>query len=132
MIPDYQNMGLSITMGPRLRKFIEDQLIEDMKYYNIVSGELRFDWSNSCIEGKDLTYLDGTLDRYSGIFIFDADDKPIADGWMDFKYIHETDQLIVYWLYLDVFINDKEIMAKKEKGMPNHIKERVKRLSNNI
>ncbi|MCR8656711.1 hypothetical protein [Paenibacillus endoradicis] len=61
-------------MGPKLRKEVELQSVRDLSYYHIFNKEFRFDWSESCIEGKCMYYLDGSIDRFSGFTIFDAED----------------------------------------------------------
>jgi hypothetical protein len=33
--PNYIQYGLSITMGPKLREFVEEQLLSDLKHYPI-------------------------------------------------------------------------------------------------
>ncbi|RKP55579.1 hypothetical protein D7Z26_10375 [Cohnella endophytica] len=127
MKPDYHDMGMSITMGNELRKFVEDQLVKDLFYYYKFTGELRFDWSDSCVEGEDLNYLDGSLDRYSGIMIFNANDEPVADGLMDFEYLMKSDQLIIFWVYLDIIVDGKRIKAiEVEEDLLKHIKELIK------
>ncbi|MCM3628149.1 hypothetical protein M3194_12315 [Paenibacillus glycanilyticus] len=121
MKPNYHDMGMSISMGKQLRSFVEEQLINDLLYYHKFIGELRFDWSDSCVEGEDLTYLDGTLDRFSGIMIFSSNDEPVADGWMNFVFLSETNQLIVYWKYLNIYVGDKEIDAINSQELENHV-----------
>ncbi|GIP17487.1 hypothetical protein J40TS1_31290 [Paenibacillus montaniterrae] len=78
--PNYHDMGLSSCMGEKLRKEVEGQLIRDLNHY---------------------FYLDGSLDNFSGILLFNKDDQLVADGWMDFVYIKEQNRLIVYWKFLD-------------------------------
>ncbi|WP_239614696.1 hypothetical protein [Cohnella mopanensis] len=125
MKPNYHDMGMSISMGKQLRKFVEEQLINDLKFYHKFNGELRFDWSESCVEGEDLKYLDGSLDRYSGIMIFNSTDELIADGWMDFVFLNDRNQLIVYWIYLSYYVNGKEINAINSQELENHVQELI-------
>ena len=33
--PNYTNFGFASIMGPQLRKLVEDQLLNDIKYYGI-------------------------------------------------------------------------------------------------
>ncbi|NIK76417.1 hypothetical protein FHS15_001542 [Paenibacillus castaneae] len=121
MKPNFHELGLSISMGPKLRNEVERQLVRDLNHYHIFSGELRFDWSESCIEGKCLNYLDGSLDRYSGIMLYNAEDVLVADGWMDFLYEEDTDLLFVYWHYLDIVIDGVGVRARFGGRVPQHI-----------
>jgi hypothetical protein len=125
MKPNYHDMGMSISMGNQLRIFIEEQLINDLNFYHKFIGELRFDWSESCVEGEDLKYLDGSLDRYSGIMIFNSNDELIADGWMDFVFLCDRNQLIVYWIYLTLYVNGNEINAINSQELENHVQELI-------
>ncbi len=102
-------MGLAITMGPKLKIYVERQLLNDLNYYHKFTGKLRFDWSNSCVEGKCMDYLDGSLDRFSGIMVYKVEDQLVCDGWMDFMYVEDRDQLIVYWHFLDIFIDETKV-----------------------
>ncbi|SFD72788.1 hypothetical protein SAMN05216378_1164 [Paenibacillus catalpae] len=126
--PNYYDMGMSISMGKQLQGFVEEQLINDLMHYHKFTGELRFDWSDSCIEGEDLTYLDGSLDRFSGIMIFNSNNEPVADGWMDFVFLNESNQLIVFWKYLSIFVGDKEIDAINSQELENHVQVLVDRI----
>jgi len=120
--PFGHDMGLAITMGPRLKTEVEKQLLKDLKHYHEFTGDLRFDWSNSCIEGKCMDYLDGSLDRFSGIEIYNAMDQLVCEGWMEFLYVEERDQMIVYWGLLDIYIDGTKVEKKSDVGMPEHIK----------
>lgn len=117
--PDYVNLGLSIPMGPQLRALVEQHLLTDLAAYVILNQKLKFDWSDSCIEGRDSTYLDGSLENYSGILLFDEQDDLVVDGWMEF--IHEGDFFLVYWDYVTVWQNGEEIFDKPKPGIPDHI-----------
>ena len=127
--PFGHEMGLAMTMGPKLKAEVERQLLNDLEIYHVFAGELRFDWSNSCIEGKCMNYLDGSLDCFSGIMIYDAADQLVCDGWMDFYYIEDRDQLIVYWDLLDIYIDGIEVEKKSDFEMPEHIKTKIKMIS---
>lgn len=118
---NYTDMGFADSMGSKLKKLVEDMLITDLKHYHLDNEKLKFDWSQSCIEGKSTNYLDGSLDRYSGIAVYDDQDNLIADGWMEF--IHENDFFIVYWDTVTTINPYKsfEILADKKKGIPEHI-----------
>lgn len=123
--PDYNNMGFAITLGPKLKEYVERELIRDLNEYNYYCNEYRFDWSESCVEGEDIAYLDGITDRFSGISIYDEDDKLKYTGWMDFIYVKETDNLIIYWLFLNAILEDKKVRIKNKVGIPKHIYERL-------
>lgn len=113
-------------MGPKLRALVEKQLLEDLKYYDVTDSNLKFDWSNSCIEGSYTEYLDGSLENYSGISLYDKNDELVAEGWMEF--IHSEPHFIVYWDHL-IFRNHHP-KEKTEFGIPKHIQEFIN--SNNI
>ena len=115
-------MGFSSTMGPKLRALVEKQLLEDLKHYDLTDLNLKFDWSKSCIEGNDTVYLDGSLENYSGISLYNENDELVADGWMEF--IHTESHFIVYWDHL--LFRNHHPKEKVEFGIPNHIKEYLK------
>jgi len=118
---NYTEIGYADSMGPRLKQLVEEMLIEDLKHYYIDNQKLKFDWSQSSIEGKSTKYLDGSLDRYSGISVYDNQDNLVADGWMEF--IHENDFFIVYWdtlTTIDPYKSFKKL-ADKKIGIPEHI-----------
>jgi len=120
--PNYIDLGFSKTMGPELRRLVEKQLLADLCFYNVVDLDLKFDWSESCIEGNDTEYLDGSLENYSGIAVFDNNDKLVAEGWMEF--IHAGKFFLVYWDYLTIMQGDKRVFDKKA-GIPNHVWEQI-------
>ncbi|RZK03032.1 MAG: hypothetical protein EOO46_18160 [Flavobacterium sp.] len=117
--PNYTDLGLSSSMGPKLRSLVEQQLADDLINYGINLNEVKFDWSESCIEGHDTRFLDGSLENFSGIAVFDVNDSLIADGWMQF--IHEQDFFLSYWEYVVTFNRDEKISEKRDKGIPDHI-----------
>lgn len=45
--------------------------------YGINTSELKFHWSESCIEGHRVEYLEGALD----IKLFNEFDELVIDGW---------------------------------------------------
>lgn len=108
-------------MGEKLRREVESQLLDDFKFYGIYNNNLKFDWSDSCIEGHQVNYLDGSIENFSGIMVFNEKNKLIAEGWMEFIYEKVRNIFIVYWDFLDVFINGEEIVKKKNTGIPEHI-----------
>jgi hypothetical protein len=121
MEPNYNESGFSDSMGPKLKSLVEKQLVEDLTHYGIIENQYRFDWSESCIEGHDTEYLDGVVENFSGIKIFNQKDEYIAEGWME--YIHESNQniFLVYWEFLNHYRSGKEIVIKESVGIPVHI-----------
>ena len=120
--PNYEDLGLSISMGPQLRSLVEMQLLADLKVYGVPPDNLKFDWSNSCIEGHDSSFLDGELENFSGISIFN-NNQLIAEGWMDF--VHEGTFFLAFWDYLTVWENDAIVLDKNKAGIPDHVWERI-------
>jgi hypothetical protein len=123
MKPNYKDLGLSTPMGPKLRTLVENDLINDLRHYGVTKLNLKFDWSESCIEGHNTTYLDGQLENYSGISVFDTDEKIIADGWMEF--IHRGQFFLAYWEFVTIWDKDKQVFEKKEPGIPEHILRKI-------
>lgn len=121
MKPNYSNLGLSTCMGEKLRKEVETQLINDLKTYGIYSENLKFDWSDSCIEGHAAKYLDGKVENFSGIMVFNELDELIVDGWMEFIYEKDRNLFIAFWEFLDIFIDGQEVSKKNKSGIPEHI-----------
>jgi hypothetical protein len=119
MKPNYKDLGFSTTMGPRLRTLVETHLTNDLRHYGVEKQNLKFGWSKSCIEGHETAYLDGQLENYSGISVFDNNDNPIADGWMEF--IHRGQFFLAYWEFVTTLDKEKKIFEKKEPGIPEHI-----------
>jgi hypothetical protein len=100
---DAKDLGFSDCMGPQLRAFVERQLLNDLRHYISPDprpsfADFRFDWSDSCIEGHRTSWLDGQVENFSGIAIFDREQNLIAEGWMDFIETHEG--LEVFWWFL--------------------------------
>lgn len=122
-IPNYKDFGMSDQMGPKLRSLVEKQLIEDLKFYGIDKIDLRFDWSESCVEGHCFDHLDGTLENFSGIGVFDNMDHLIAGGWME--YILEDDFFLAYWEFVTTYEKSKVIKEKRDVGIPDHIWQQI-------
>ena len=112
-------MGFGRSMGPKLKELVEHQLTMDLKHYGIGDIALCFDWSESCIEGNCTDYLDGSIDCYSSIYVYDNGDNLIADGWMNF--IHEENFFIVYWDVVTTYFSNTTLVDKKAFGIPDHI-----------
>ena len=118
MKPNYLDLGLSTIMGKELRSLVERKLKEDLNNYGVQKEQLKFDWSESCIEGHDSEYLDGSVENFSGIAVFDEEDNIVADGWMEF--IHEPNFFLAYWDSVTTWDRDK-LLQKKTFGLPEHI-----------
>lgn len=119
--PSYTDLGYADKMGPKLRTLVEKQLSDDLGFYGLIASEFKFDWSECCIEGDDANYLDGVVENFSGINIFDEKDKHIAAGWMEFIYEPKYNFFICYWEFLAHFNLEKEIDIKDKVGIPLHI-----------
>jgi hypothetical protein len=117
--PNYIDLGLSCSMGVELRELVETHLLQDLKNYGIDQSNLKFDWSDSCIEGHGSSFLDGRLENYSGIVVYDQSDRLVADGWMEF--VQEGDFFIAYWEFIGTFDNQRIVGQKEEPGIPEHI-----------
>lgn len=129
-------------MGPKLRMLVEQQLIDDLKVYGIRGNKFKFDWSESCIEGHDTTYLDGEVENFSGINIFNEKDEVIAEGRMEFIHEPTYNFFIAYWEFL-VFFELRKERLKIELESPTiyifnkippkaHFKYKAELLKNNL
>lgn len=119
-MPNYHDYGLSHPMGDKLRKEIERQLADDIRHYGVVDAGLKFDWSECVIEGHTARVLDGYMENFSSIKVFNAKDKLIAEGWMDYIFDKQHDLFIVYWDLLDLCIHGK-MKQVKDFGVPEYI-----------
>ncbi|RKD86395.1 hypothetical protein [Mangrovibacterium diazotrophicum] len=117
--PNYMDLGFADKMGPKLKNEVEKQLLNDLKFYGVDKPDLKFDWSESCIEGHDTNVLDGKVENFSGISVFDNMENLVAEGWMEF--IHNENLFLVYWEFVTTWSGDKKLNEKKEIGLPNHI-----------
>lgn len=118
---NYTDLGYAEKMGPKLKMEVEKQLCDDLRMYGITANEFKFDWSDSCIEGDDANYLDGIVENFSGINVFNEKDKHIAEGWMEFIYEPTYNFFICYWEFLRFFGLGKVINIKDKVGIPLHI-----------
>lgn len=129
MTPNYIDLGLSSPMSVELRKLVEEQLIVDLKYYDVKSDNLKFDWSNSCIEGHLSNHLNSSLENYSEIYVYDNSNNLIAEGWMDYinssEYLDKSTFFITYWDNVIIWNNKEKLFEKLEFGIPNHIWEKI-------
>jgi|SRR6187401_642042 len=123
--PYNKDFGASDIMGPLLRKFVEEQLIEDLTHYKVQNRDLYFDWTNSCQEGHCTDYLDGILENFSYVAVFDKNHLLIAEGWLDFvDNFFDTNvdkKVIVYWEFVTTFDGQIRMVDKTEPGIPDHI-----------
>ena len=125
---NFHKYGFSVYMGDKLRAEVERQLLLDLAFYKKdITNDSNFDWSQSIIEGHTATYLDGTVENFSGIKILNAHDELIAEGWMDFIYEKELDKeiFIAYWNFLHICENAVWIDIKAKPGIPSHIYEKL-------
>jgi hypothetical protein len=124
-----KDFGASEIMGPLLRQFVEQQLAEDLAHYKVFSKNLYFDWSESCGEGHSIDYLDGVLENFSYVSVFDSSNNLVAEGWLDFvdNFFDTTakKKVIVYWDFVTTFCDDKKVIDKTQPGIPDHIWSRL-------
>ena len=113
------NYGHSEAMGPELRALVEKQLLADLKHYKIELPNLKFDWSNSLVEGHSANYLDGMVENYSGILVLNENNQIVADGWMDF--IMEPGFFLAYWAHITTREGKKKLAEKQMPGIPKHV-----------
>lgn len=123
MVLDDKNYGYTDIMGPLLREYVKRSLVQDLQHYlskdqKVEYSDCIFDWSETCIEGHRATYLDGQLENFSGIRIYDHFNNLVVDGWMDF--VPEGDNLHVYWLFLHGGSRYK-IQSKETVDIPQQI-----------
>src|SRR5688500_6219188 len=110
-------------MGPLLRAEVTRQLLDDLKHYGVEEDNLVIDWSDTCIEGHQIIFLDGSMENWSGIGVETADGQPVAGGWMEFLFA-QPDHLYVYWDDLSLYRDGKWHDVKKF-GLPAHIWDRI-------
>ena len=122
-ISESQNLGHSDIMGPELRKLVETQLLEELPHYKIDKANLKFDWSNSQVEGHSAPYLDGTAENFSGILVLDENNQIVADGWMEF--ILDGDFFLAYWDFITTRDGKKKLSEKQLPGIPKHVWKQV-------
>ena len=113
------NFGHSDAMGRELRALVEKQLLEELKHYKIDQPNLKFDWSNSLVEGRSANYLDGMIENYSGILVLNENNQIVADGWMEF--ILEPDFFLAYWDHITTREGKKKLSEKQMPGIPKHV-----------
>jgi len=118
-VPDFVALGDADRMGPELRALVESQLVGDLQKYGVRGDGFRFDWSEACIEGHLTELIDGSVENFSGIMVYDLENNLIADGWMEF--IHEGDFFQAYWEFVRTWQGDQKLKEKKEVGIPAHI-----------
>ncbi|MBX8803244.1 hypothetical protein HBA92_21185 [Ochrobactrum sp. MR28] len=100
---EMEKLGFSDCMGPKLRELVERQLLNDLNNYLTPETiaeltEAQFDWSDSCIEGHRTYWLDGDIENFSGIAIYDQMKNLIVEGWMEF--IETETGILVFWWFL--------------------------------
>ena len=118
--PDSRNLGNARWLDEELRRLIERQLAEDLRHYGIRNENLRFDWSESVMEGHCDTYQGKDVESFSEIRVFDAENRPVAEGWME--YVLHGDFFRAYWEFLDVFGQGRK---KDKPGIPPHVWKKI-------
>ena len=106
----------TFAMGPKLCAVIESQLTRDLRNYRIDATDLKFDWSQCFGAGHSYSYMDGTVENFNRIIVFDANDNLVADGCMDF--IANRFFFIAYWDLVTSWHDGEIVREKKEQGMP--------------
>ncbi|WP_412564553.1 hypothetical protein [Thalassobius sp. MITS945101] len=120
-------LGSSDCMGPKLRAFVEEKLIADLNQYlpeqrTYQRTDIRFDWSECCVEGHRIRWLDGEIENFSGIAVLHKDNGLIAEGWMEF--IEAEDGLEVFWWFL-TGADQTGITGKDANTVPSHVWNRL-------
>lgn len=115
-----ESLGFAIDIGEQLT-YIEEMLLEDLKYYGINSEKFIACWDMVCPEGKYTEIDNSKIHNFSGLYFYNNDYQ--LEGWIDF--IHEDDFFIIYWDILDIKINNTVINKKKNFGIPEHIWEKI-------
>ena len=119
--PNYTDLAFAGKMGNQLKALVEEQLSADLIHYGINKSRLKFDWSESCIEGHCADYLDGSVENFSGISVYDDGDNFVAEGWMEFIYDEIAGYFISYWEFVRTYDNQKLLAIKEKSGIPEHI-----------
>jgi hypothetical protein len=127
-MPDTIDMGHADQMGPQLRHLVELQLLNDLRPYGIDPTGLRFDWSDSCVEGHVTQYFDGRVENYSGVALFSATGSMQAAGWMEF--VHSGSFFLAYWdllfgCTLDLYEGPGSQALKTKAGIPPHVWQQI-------
>jgi hypothetical protein len=108
-------------LGPELRSWVEQQLLEDLRHYGIHQDDLRFDWSQVVQEGHWTDYRSRMLESLSDISLRDADGGLMAEGWMDFVRTDRDSELTVFWLFLSVVADGDRKEVKSDAFLPSHL-----------
>jgi hypothetical protein len=119
------DLGVAGIMGTALRELVESQLRKGLEHYGRHANDYNFDWSESSEEGCDFDYLDGTIDRFSGIRVFNESKTLIAEGWLDYVYVDTEDKLFVFWDYLNLVEDGQVEKVKTRSGIPAYIYEKL-------
>jgi len=108
-------------MGPELLAHVERELLLDLRHYGISTEGSSFDWSNPCQEGHRTDFLDGHLESMSDVRVVDGAGRPQARGWIDFVHGASDAPLVVFWLFLDLRVDDVWRSLKGEPTLPAHV-----------
>lgn len=104
------------AMGPVLRDVVETQLARDLRNYRIYNEHVKFDWSQSYGGGRSFAYLDGKVENFNRVIVFDQDNNLLADGCIDF--IANRFFFLAYWDLVTTWKNGDIVKEKKDHGMP--------------
>jgi hypothetical protein len=116
LISHIDPLSRKFGMGPKLQSIVEAHLTSDLRNYRVKADDLQFDWSQSYGGGRSYSYLDGKVENFNRVIVFDKDNNLIADGCMDF--IANRFFFLAYWDLVTTW-NDGNIMKeKKEQGIP--------------
>ena len=112
-------------MGPQLRTEVEEQLLTDLRSYDLDSSSLRIDWSNACGEGHCTQAIDGNLESLSDVSVIDDEGQVVAEGWMDFVHGGGDNPLFVFWFFLRIRKGKRWLKVKSQPNIPLHVWERL-------
>jgi hypothetical protein len=105
---------------PNLIKKLEEQLSNDLMEYGLKEDKYKFDWSESIAE-SGRRYLDVELIDFSYIYVFNVNDKIVAEGWMETIYDKSVNFIIAFWEFLHFNNGGKCKSVKRKCGIPAHV-----------
>ncbi len=122
---NFQHLGSTAQMGPRLAAEVERQLLADLAHYGVETTGASFDWSESCQEGHCTSVMDGNLEELSNVVVLGRGAEAIAEGWIDFIHGGVGNPLFVFWLHLSVPQAGMWIRVKSDNAIPEHVWNRL-------
>jgi hypothetical protein len=110
-------------LGPELRSWAEQHLLQDLRHYGVNRSDLRFDWSQVVQEGHWTEYRGRMIESLSNVVLRDSDGSLIAEGWMDFvKHSAENDsEPMIFWLFLSLVADGDLKKVKTDAFLPSHV-----------